>query len=230
MTMIENSLRVKTLFLTWQSNSDRNQRYLVGMLKKVDNGFEFSYLVDTPDYIAACLQGFLGYPAFRLGTTVFSNDVMVTFMKRLPPRSRRDFKRYLTNHHLPENFEGSDFDLISHTGIQLPSDGFDLVPDLTEAHIPFDYLMEVAGTRYYITNEEIASIAIGSKVDFQCENDNEHDCNAVKLFVDGLPIGYVNKLICPAFRLLLSREIKCIVTKISGTEERPLIYVMFSVR
>ncbi|CAV18315.1 hypothetical protein [Vibrio atlanticus] len=230
MITIENPLHVETLFLTWQSNSDRNQRYLVGVLKKAASGFEFSYLVDTPDYITALEHGFMGYPAFRLGGEVYTNDVMTTFMKRLPPRSRRDFRKYLTNHYLSENFDGSDFDLISHTGIQLPSDGFDLVPDLSEAQLPFDYLMEVAGSRYYITGDEAASIGIGTQVRFECENDNEFDCNAVALFIGTQPIGYINKLICPAFRELMTRDISCHVAKVSGTVDRPLIFVMFSAK
>lgn len=229
--MIINTLHVNTLFLTWQSNTERNQRYLVGALKRTkDNNFEFLYLTGTSDYEAALAQGFKGYPAFRLDDEVFSNDVIATFAKRLPPRSRRDFKNYLINHHLPENFEGDDFDLISHTGIQLPSDGFNLIPNLSEADIPFDYVMEVAGTRHYMSSSEVESIAIGAKVDIRCEDDNEYDSNAIALSIDGQLIGYVNKSICPAFRELLQREVTCVVVKKSGTTIRPLIYVTLSVR
>ena len=128
MITIKNSLYVNTLFLTWQSDMNRNQRYLVGALKKLENGFEFLYLTETQDYKFAIEQGFTGYPAFPLNKGTFTNDVMATFMKRLPPRSRRDFRKYLVNHYLPEHFDGSNFDLVAHTGIQLPSDGFDLIP------------------------------------------------------------------------------------------------------
>ncbi|MDE1226124.1 hypothetical protein MCT03_18215 [Vibrio aestuarianus] len=228
--MIENSIHVNTLFLTWQSNRDRNQRYLVGALKKLESGFEFSYLTETQDYSDAIAQGFLGYPAFPLNKGSFTNDVMTTFMKRLPPRSRRDFKRYLVNHHLPEEFDGNDFDLIAHTGIQLPSDGFDLIPNLEEADIPFDYLMEVAGTRYYLDFEQSSAIQLGSKVSLRCENENEFDCNAVAMFVNQTKIGYVNKLFCQTVRKLMEREVDCYVAKVSGTSERPLIYVMLSAK
>lgn len=228
--MIENSIHVNTLFLTWQSNRDRNQRYRVGALIKQENSFEFSYLTETQDYSEALKQGFLGYPAFPLDKGPFTNDVMTTFMKRLPPRSRRDFKKYLANHHLPEDFHCNDFDLIAHTGIQLPSDGFDLIPNLEEANIPFEYLMEVAGTRYYLSFEQSREIEIGSKVDLRCENDNEFDCNAVAMFVNQTKIGYVNKLLCQAVRKLIVRNLECYVTQISGTTERPLIYVMLSAK
>ncbi|NNO00312.1 hypothetical protein FKQ62_12775 [Vibrio sp. B1-2] len=228
--MIENSIHVNTLFLTWQSNRDRNQRYLVGALKKLESGFEFSYLTETQDYSDALEQGFLGYPAFPLNKGSFTNDVMTTFMKRLPPRSRRDFTKYLVNHHLPVDFNGSDFDLIAHTGIQLPSDGFDLIPNLEEADIPFEYLMEVAGTRYYLSFEESGEILLGSKVDLHCENENEFDCNAVAMFVNQIKIGYVNKLFCQTVRKLMDRDLNCYVAQVSGTAERPLIYVMLSAK
>ncbi|EIZ0688953.1 hypothetical protein AB0537_001094 [Vibrio parahaemolyticus] len=230
MMTIENSIHVNTLFLTWQSNIDRNQRYLVGALKRLSSGFEFSYLVGTPDYSQALEQGFQGYPAFPLGKGPFTNDVMATFMKRLPPRSRRDFRKYLVNHHLPETFQGSDFDLIAHTGIQLPSDGFDLIPNLEEAELPFQYLMEVAGTRYYLTYDQVIEIEPHSTVELKCENDNEFDCNAVAVMLDGSIIGYVNKFFCATIRRLLARNLKCNIAKISGTQERPLVYVMLSAK
>lgn len=226
--MIENSIYVNTLFLTWQSNKDRNERHLVGALKRLDSGFEFSYLVETPDYNDALVKGFQGYPAFPLNKGPFTNDVMATFMKRLPPRSRRDFRKYLVNHHLPETFDGSDFDLIAHTGVQLPSDGFDLIPNLEEAEVPFDYLMQVAGTRHYLTYEQASKIDLYSVVELKLEDDNKFDCYAVAVLVDGVVIGYVNKLFCATVRKLMERNLKCYIAQISGTLERPLIYVMIS--
>ncbi len=227
--MIEYLLHVNTLFLTWQSNSDR-KRYLVGELKKSKDADEFSYLVDTEDYKKAHDNGFLGYPAFPLGSKTYTNNVMATFMKRLPPRSRRDFTKYLKNNQLPETFKGNDFELITHTGIMLPSDGFDLIPDLSKATVPFDYVMEVAGTRHHLSFDEVGAIKIGTPVQFECEDENEHDSNAVALLIDGKKIGYINKLICPSFRKLMSKNISFQVLKTSGTLERPLIYVQFSVR
>lgn len=228
--MIKNTLHVNTLFLSWQSNRDRNQRYLVGQLKRLDEGFEFSYLTSSDDFLHAKNQGFLGYPAFPLDKGPFTNDVIVTFMKRLPPRSRRDFKKYLLINHLPETFDGSDFDLITHTGIQLPSDGFDLIPNLEEAEIPFEYFMEVAGTRYHMTFEQVSALELGASVRLKCEDENEFDSNAVAMYVDNLRIGYVNKLMCPTIRALMERDLSCSVVSTSGSEERPLINVMLSVK
>lgn len=229
MNTIENSIQVNTLFLTWQSNLDRHERYLVGAIKRLDSDFEFSYLKETQDYEDAVKLGFVGYPAFPLAKDKFTNNVMGTFMKRLPPRSRGDFKKYLVNHFLPENFDGNDFDLIAHTGIQLPSDGFDLIPDISEAKIPFDYLMEVAGTRYYLNHEKVSDIKIGSHVDLKCEDENEFDCNAIAMMIDNQVIGYVNKLFCLTIRKLMKRRYSCNVVKKTGTEERPIISVIFSV-
>ena len=229
MIMIENPICVKTLYLTWQSQFGNRERFCVGKLTRIEESYAFSYLTKTADYEEAVRNGFIGYPAFPLKSGVFTNDVIPTFLKRIPPRSRKDFRRYLVNHHLHESFQRDDFDLIAHTGIQLPSDGFNLIPDLTESNIPFDYLLEVAGTRYYINSDDVDKINIGSKVSFICENDNCHDKHAIAIFVGDQHIGYVNKLMCPAIRTLLSKNIKGIVAKKSGTIERPLIYLMLSV-
>lgn len=230
MITIQNTIQVDTLLLTWQSNKDRNQRYLVGVIKKLNSDFEFSYLTGTQDYQLAIEQGFLGYPAFPLNKAPFSNDVMATFMKRLPPRSRRDFRKFLVSHHLPEYFDGSDFDLIAHTGIQLPSDGFNLIPNLDESGIPFDYLMESAGTRYHLSHDNVSKLELGTTVTLECDNDNLYDCHAISMKIDDVTLGYVNKLFCPTIRKLMSRELVCSIAKISGTPERPLIYVMLSVK
>ena len=90
--------------------------------------------------------------------------------------------------------------------------------------------MQVAGTRYYLNYEQAASIDLGASVELQCDNDNSFDGQAIALLVDGKIIGYVNKLMCSTLRSLMKTNISCRVAKISGTQERPLIYVMISVK
>ena len=232
MIKIQNTLNVERLFLTWQSNTDRHKRYFVGsIIKTKSDTYEFSYSVETPDFTEACNAGFVGYPAFKLNDSVYSNDVMTTFMKRLPPRSRRDFTKYLSSHHLSSTSIVNDFELISHTGIQLPSDGFDLVPDLSEAIIPFDYLLEIAGTRYHMDFDQVQALDEGIEVSFQCEDENKVDSNAVAIFIGDKKLGFINRLMCKSIRAILCNgSIKGYVAKKSGTPERPLIYIMISAR
>lgn len=232
MITIQNALEISTLFLTWQSNRDRNRRYFVGIVSKdKDNQVTFRYSIGSRDFEEAKSVGFVGYPAFKLSDEVYTNDVLNSFLKRLPPKSRRDFSKYLLQHNLPIDFKGSDFQLLSHTGIQLPSDGFDLVPDLSEASIPFDYVMEVAGTRHYLSFDQVSEVELGVEVELRCDNQNEFDEHAVAFYLHGQLIGYVNRLLCATVRQLMAYKcLTCRITKKSGTIDRPLLYVMLSAR
>ena len=231
MSTVQNILNVNTLFLTWQSNQDRNKRYFVGEVKRVGTKVTFNYSVGTADYEEAIKEGFTGYPAFKLNKSTFENDIIPTFMKRLPPRSRRDFVKYLKNYQLSESFVGSDFDLIAHTDIQLPSDGFGLIPNLLESTIPFDYIMEVVGTRYNISYEEFSNLNIGDEIELVEDVDNKSDSQAVALYVNSMKVGYVNKLLCKSIKaLMLTQCLTSVISKLSGTKERPLIYTMLSAK
>lgn len=231
MLTIENFVQVDTLLLSWQSNQALRQRYVVGQLQRMENGFRLSYLAESDDYKQAVNDGFSGFPAFPLKSRVYENDVLATFMKRLPPRSRQDFKKYLVSHHLPSTFDGDDFALISHTGMTLPSDGFNLIPNLAEAKIPFDYVMECAGTRHRMVRpEEALQIPIGALVELGQEDDNRFDPNAVLMTVSGQKIGYVPRPFSKVVRNLLHRNVLCSIARISGTQERPVVYVMLSVK
>ncbi|CAM4040409.1 HIRAN domain-containing protein [Vibrio neonatus] len=232
MTTINNFIDINTLFLTWQSDNERNHRYFVGVINKITyDSYSFTYLVNTSDYDKAISLGFKGYPAFKLSNDIFTNEVLESFRKRLPPKSRRDFSKYLQQHNLPTDFSGDDFQLISHTGIQLPSDGFDLVPDLSEAEVPFDYVTELAGTRYYKTYDEVAEIDLGSNVTLIREDCNKKDPQAICVEYRGKKIGYINRLLCPTLRtLMIDKSITCAIVKKSGTEDRPLLYVLISAR
>jgi hypothetical protein len=231
MNSIEYLLDIKTLFLTWQSSNDRNKRYRVGTLAKKGDVVSFTYLTDSDDFEEALEEGFKGYPAFKISGETYTNQVLETFKKRLPPSSRRDFKKFLAQYLLPGEFHGSDFQLISHTGIQLPSDGFDLVPNLSEAEVPFDYLTEVAGTRYHLNFDDVCELPLGVEVDLVCEDDNQHDCNALAVSAGGQKIGYVNRWLCSSLRDLLNKKcVKAYVAKKSGTIERPLVYLLLKAR
>jgi hypothetical protein len=231
MITIQNTLKVNSLFLTWQSNESQKNRYFVGVVSKDGDTYNLRYLINTAEFKRAEEAGFQGYPAFKVNDKTYTNNVMTTFMKRLPPRSRRDFSKYLNQHHLSNDFSGSDFELISHTGIQLPSDGFDLIPDLSEAEIPFDYMMEVAGTRHNITYEQFQTIKLKDEAILQLEDDNQFDCNAIAVYISGIRVGYVNKILCSSIKELLNRKcIQTIVSKKSGTTARPLLYLMLSAK
>lgn len=230
MQTIDNFLEVDTLLLTWQSGHDRNKRYCVGEVSKEAEGYSFKYLTNTKDFEEAKSIGFAGFPAFKLSETTYRNDVLYSFRKRLPPKSRRDFSKFLAQHGL-ESFSGDDFQLICHTGVQLPSDGFDLIPNLEQATIPFEYFTELAGTRYHLSFDQVCELQLGTEVSLHCESENKYDGNAIATYLEGQKIGYINRLLCkPLKSLMRERDVSCKIVRKAGSVDRPLVYVLLTVR
>lgn len=228
MSRIENLIVVKKIFLVWQS-ADTGDRYLVATIEEVSGGYIFSYNEDSSEYKNACEKGFTGYPAFSLSQRIHSNNIMATFSSRLPPRSRADFAKYLKSYCLPEDFSGSDIVLLAYTGGSLPSDRFSFIPDLDASEAPFDYLMEVAGTRYCLKEPMtlLEEIKVGDIVQLELDLMNTYDKNAIGVFYNAKKIGYVNRLLCQTVKkYFLANKIQAVIGKKNGTNNRPLIYLI----
>lgn len=119
------SERLKKLVLVW-SVRQKSKPYKVATVSLEEDGTcTLQYLYGTEDFEDACDKGFNGYPAYPLTRDTY-NDVLPTFSCRVISRSRGDFKRFLEKH--PELSDICDeFTFISHTGIRLPRDTFNLV-------------------------------------------------------------------------------------------------------
>jgi len=124
-------------------------------------------------------------------------------MRRLPPRKREDFAKYLAQHGLPAPFQHSDFALLGYTGARLPSDGFALVPEFPPDELPCDYLTEVAGLRH-VFNGDIALINVGDSVFFVTDKDNAIDADALTVVCKGHMIGYVNRALKNTVRYMVT--------------------------
>lgn len=227
--MIHRITEPKSLWLTWQPKSG-GERFAVGEILSLENGrVLFHYLSETDGFAKAIDKGFEGYPAFKINQRYHDKNVIEAFIRRLPPKSRGDFDLYLRQHFLSAPFQGSDIALLAYTGAKLPSDGFSLVPNFDVSDNGFEYLLEVAGTRYQ-AGIDIDLIGIGDEVNFSTEPENEHDGNAIAIFHEGTRIGYVNKLLCPLIHAKIAdSSIKAAVAKKAGTDDRPLLYVLATI-
>ncbi len=144
--ILEHIIDPKRLLLTWQPVDEAanvRTRRVVGCLEMKDGKSVFRYLKDTDDFRKAQQAGFEGYPAFRLNDpNPEHHGAIESFLRRVPPRSRDDFEKYLLQHRLPWPFIFSDMVLLGYTGARLPSDGFALVPDFGPQDAPCDFLLE----------------------------------------------------------------------------------------
>ena len=85
--------------------------------------FELHYL-KTHSALTARLLGFEGLWGFPISQQSYREGVRDSLLRRVCPRKRTDFKKYLRAHNLPEDWDGTDLELLGLTGGRLPSDSF----------------------------------------------------------------------------------------------------------
>jgi hypothetical protein len=214
------------LLLIWQAPEGKSRaRYVVGELFQREGQFVFRYLIDTEEFKKAGVEGFVCYPAFRKTRQEYTQGVLDSFLRRLPPRKRGDFGKYLEQWRLAPNVEISDFALLGHTGAKLPNDGFSLINPFDHIELPHEFYIEVAGFRHQ-NNISIDDISVGINAVFIADPANGYNADAVSIEVNGKKIGYVNNAQCKAFnRWLKQYAINASVERMNGTSEWPLIYI-----
>lgn len=222
------------LWLIWQPGPGAvGRRRVVAEILADGTGAVLRYLSNTSDFAEARLQGFQGYPAFKLSEIEHREGVLDILMKRLPPYSRSDFSIYLRNYRLPTDQPISPFALLGYTTAKLPGDGFSLLMDLSTAVVPLDLVMELAGSRYQQADESVWSALqdFSGELAVVAEPENPVDPSAVALFADGLKLGYINRVYAPHIKgWLESNKVSIRIDRVNGTADRRLVYVFAAIR
>ncbi|WP_280547034.1 HIRAN domain-containing protein [Halomonas sp. 11-S5] len=187
---IEHLVEPQRLLLYWQAReSKKRSRYRVGQL--VMKGGQIVLQYDHgPEMAEARKMGFEGYPAFPLKQVEHSHQVIEAFKRRLPPRSRGDFSRYLELRAIPSDAEISDFALLGYSGAKLPNDGFELVHPFDDPPEAFEVLVEIAGFRHE-AELNAAELSEGDPVQFVPEPENSVEAQAIRMESAGHKLGYV---------------------------------------
>ena len=235
---IETVVEPRRLILAWQAADLTGARYrwAVGEISRVGNGHQFRYFLDGAEFAALnrgktfeelLAEGYAGYPAFRLGSIPFDDEVMSAFRRRLPARERPDYADYLEHFRLAIRTSVSDFTLLGLTGARLPSDGFSVVDPLENDRPARDLFLEVAGYRHYADK---APVHEGASVTFACEPFNLFDPDAVAIKVGDRVIGYVNRLCTAAFKTWsLEGRLSGVVERLNGRVDQPRAFVFVRV-
>lgn len=225
--LIEHIFTPRRLYLLWQAPDGQDRsHFVVGELRDEDGGITFRYLANTEDFRKAVTLGFECYPAFRKQDRIYAEGVMDSFMRRLPPRKRGDFTKYLEQWRLPADATGSlsDFALLAYSGGKLPTDGFSVIWPLDEVKAPGEVLLEVAGFRYQ--DIDLGDLTVGTPVRFVRETDNAFDPNAIRVEMDNKRIGYIKRQQLSAVTNWLEQyHIEAFLERFNGTSDRPIVYV-----
>jgi len=231
---IEHIIEPDRLLLSWQppSGPDRLRRFVAALVRKADDA-DLVYLVDTEDFRLAQEKGFSDYPGFPADVREHEG-VLSAFLKRLPPRTRRDFGVFLNAIRITERDREliSDFALLGYSGAKLPDDDFTIVHPFSTAQPPFEFLLNVQGYRYYAKNLPYDRLAIDMAAHFEAELENAQDPEAIRVMIEGSKVGYVSRGLATQLKQWIQRgyAITASLERINGTAEKPSILLFVTVR
>jgi len=230
---IDHIIEPDFLWLSWQAPAaqpDRMRRFVGKLIRRGDNA-DLVYLRDSEDFRIARERGFKEYPG--LSTDVYQHPgVLPTFMKRLPPRTRTDFGRYLESIRIQPDARISDFALLGYSGAILPDDEFTLIHPFDTAIPPFEMLIPVQGYRYYQNNLPCSSVSPDMEAEFRPEPHNPHDPLAIQVYIKNALCGYVSRGLARQFIEWLAKgyHLSAVVERSNGSSDRPMMFLFVTVR
>ena len=230
MRQIEHIVEPDRLLLSWQTASER-LRMLVAELIRSGDDANLVYLKESKDFSKAQSLEFEGYPGFDIKNDVYEN-VLTSFMKRLPPRSRGDFSRFLDALRIKSDAEISNFALLGYSEAKLPDDDFTVIHPFKNASPPFELLLPVRGYRHYKEQLPFAALTTNMQAEFEAEPDNPKDPEAIKVVIDDVRVGYVSRGLTGSFHKWMQSDltISAYVERINGAEQNSEIYLYVLVK
>ncbi len=227
---VENIIEPKELFLMWKDEG--GGRHKVGVLKED----LFTYLPkDSGEMQEALNSGFQGFPAFDLDKLEHKNPLPV-FMRRCPPKDRRDFDKYLKAFSLnPESDDVqnmSDFTLLGYTGAYVPSNPFNLINPFSDQAQSFEFVMQVAGAHHnYFNTHSLDEDMKGKDLQAKKEPNNNFDPNAIVLTLDEEKFGYIQRGLNTSFINWLEKDrIESInISRVNGSAQHPYAYTFVKI-
>ena len=235
MRYIEHVIEPERLLLSWQAQAPESRmRHIVAELRRNGNDADLVYLRESQDYLTAKTNGFDGnYPG--LSAEKNHSGVLAVFMRRLPPRDRTDFSKFLEAIRIEPGTDISDFALLGYAGGKLPGDDFYIIHPFDQVEPPFEFLMFVAGYRYYQQDVPYNEVKVAMSARFEFEPDNEHDPDAVRVVIPEVSsgtAGYVCRGLLPQFRkwMLAGLNLKATVERKNGVSDQQLVFLFVQVR
>jgi hypothetical protein len=228
MNFINHIIEPTRLFLSWRILDGLATRYIVAELYKTNEStVDFKYLTETEDFRKAQEKGFVFHTAFQDIHLTYYN-VLDTFTRRIPPRKREDFSKYLAGLRLKGDAVLSDFALLGYSGAKLLSDSFSIIHPFDHVKGKCELFLEVANFK----KEFKEKIEIGMPVSFLIEPSFKNSKEKrIQVIIFKQVVGEIHQVLVPSFfDWLEQNRIECaVVEKVNGTLDCPNIYLYVAV-
>lgn len=228
MNYIRHIVEPRKILLAWQTAAGTGKkRRIVAEIIKENNDIRLEYLTHTNDFNEALALGFSRYPGLPVRDKIHSN-VMDVFSKRLPPRTRNDFNKYLNSLRIPDDIELSNFALLGYSGARLPDDDFVFIHPFDTAKAPFEFLMLIPDFSYDRTCR--LTVKEGTPVIFEKEG-NSSAVPGIKIMSEDKKIGHVDPVLLPRFHKWIDGglSISPVIERVNGSKDKMKIYLFVSV-
>lgn len=184
------------IYLTWRKDIDKC-RHIIGVLNRLGNDYSFYYSENEVKY-AANEDGFSYYPAFNEIDTVYTENVIDVFKRRLLNPQRRDYDDFL-NYWGAVEYKDDVFALLGLTGAKLLTDNFEFIAPHTEVPAKFNTDISWLNTKSDFIVNSIRSLSneeVEKRISLQPESENEFDNKAVMVLFEGEKLGYIKSIHC----------------------------------
>tara|TARA_R110002072_G_scaffold288828_1_gene455115 strand:- start:11146 stop:11802 length:657 start_codon:yes stop_codon:yes gene_type:complete len=175
------------IYLTWRKGKG-DRRILIGLIRRnKTEGTRFSYLKEGVD--KARTLGFSVYEGFPDTTKTYTENVIEIFGQRLMRSERNDIKDFYDFWLIDDKYKKDDYYMLAHTQGILPTDNYEFLADFNPGR-SLEFITEIAGLS--TTNLPLDSLSVGDVLTYEKEiPQNEYDKYAIKVFKEGLFLGYI---------------------------------------
>lgn len=180
---------IKKIYLTWRKGRGCS-RIPVGVITKNSNdGVLFSYIESGVKQ--ALKNGFKPYIDFPILEKTYTENVVENFGQRLVKSERSDVQKYYDFWEVDPLYKDDKFYMLAHTQGLLATDYFEFIAEYYPVK-GLKFVSEICG----FSERKIGAntLQVGDDLRWELEPNNEYDKFAVKLFKNGLLIGYVKTI------------------------------------
>lgn len=209
--------------LSWRKGQG-HRRHIVGVMEQSANRF-FSFSYDQAAVATAKTEGFAPYTEFPDITKSYNGAVLDIFAQRLIKSERPDIQNFYDFREIEPQFKKDKFYLLAHTQGLLPMDNFEFLADYNP--VPgLHFLTELASLS--VNDLPSTTLNVGDSLQFELDEKNEFDSQAVKVLKGDLKIGYIKKIHCKVFHKPGAQNLKLSVKALDKNGKIKKVFIKVS--
>lgn len=210
------------IILVWRKSTG-SRREAIGELCKEGDKYIFRYVSNIKNLIEN--NKAIPYLEFQDIEKKYTENVLDIFAQRLTKKSRLDIKSLYDFWEIDELMTSDKFYLLGKTQGLVSTDNFEFLAQFKYKK-GLTFLTEISALSINKLNPEI--VKEGDRLSYVLETDNEFDSQAVKVFSNGVELGYIKKFHTSVFHSKEDVNIELVVKAIDKNGILKRVFVKVS--